>query len=158
MTTSDGAEETPQLEPDTTEPAAIPEGRNESPAEPIVAADPVAESANAASETAEPGAEADAEPEPVVVKLERRVELERSVRYGRILITFALAGAILAAMITLMFPVEQEATYTMSQVVGIMLVIGGVAGLALGAILSLILTRVAKRQTGTGVAIQTDVR
>lgn len=106
----------------------------------------------------DPVAEEIEAPEPVVTEVEQQVELERTVRYGRILIVAGGIGAILAAMITLMVPVDPEEHYTMQQIVGFMLVVGAVVGLVVGAILSLILARVAKRHRGSGVAIQTDVR
>lgn len=96
--------------------------------------------------------------EPEMTRVEQRVELERGVRFGRILLVAGGVGAVLASMITLMLPIDPEENYTMSQVVGFMLVVGAVAGLFVGAILSLVLARIAKRQRGFGVAIQTDVR
>lgn len=117
---------------------------------------------DAAGEDPQPELEHEPEPatedEPQVTRTEQQVELKRSVRYGRILIVAAIFGAIIAALITLMFPIPPNENYTMGQIVGFMLVVGAVAGLALGAILSLILGRVAKRTSGSGVAIQTDVR
>lgn len=112
-------------------------------------------------EAANEAGEAPREPEETgaqETRVEQQVELQRSVRYGRILIVFGLIGAVLSAMVTLMFPVGPEADYTMAQIVGFMIVVGAVVGLGVGAILSIVLTRVAKRHTGTGVAIQTDVR
>lgn len=100
----------------------------------------------------------DETPEPVVTQVEQEVEITRSVRYGRILIVCGFIGAILAAMITLMLPVDPEEHYTMQQIVGFMLVVGAAVGLTIGAILSLILSLVARKHRGSGVAIQTDVR
>ena len=88
----------------------------------------------------------------------REVSLQRSVRYGRILIVAALLGAVLGAVACLLFPIAEDAEYTMGQVVGFMVLIGGAIGLAVGGILSLVLGAVARRQRGTGVAIQEDVR
>lgn len=121
--------------------------------------EPSAATAGAAEPVEETGASVAADPHELqVARVEQKVELERTVRFGRILIVAGLIGAILAAMITLMFPVDPEEHYTMGQIVGFMLVIGAVAGLAVGSILSLILARLAKRHRGSGVAIQADVR
>ena len=118
-------------------------------------------------ETAEAETEADSDTEALVsdapresevVRIEQPVELERTVRYGRILIVATVIGAVVAALITLMFPIPPDENYTMGQIVGFMLVAGAAVGLALGAILALVLGRVAKRHRGSGVAIQTDVR
>lgn len=95
---------------------------------------------------------------PVVSKVEREVTLVRGVRYGRIIISFGIAGVIVAMMASLMIPVAADANYTIGQIIGFMALIGGVIGLAVGGIVSVILGAVAKRRTGTGVAIQTDVR
>lgn len=95
---------------------------------------------------------------PVVSKVEREVTLVRGVRYGRIIVSLGIAGVIVAMMASLMIPVAADANYTIGQIVGFMALIGGVIGLAVGGILSIILTAIAKRRTGTGVAIQTDVR
>lgn len=86
------------------------------------------------------------------------VEVERSVRFGRILLVFAGIGGIIAVMLTLLNPVEEGALYEMRQIAGFMLLIGAALGLAAGAVLSLILHLVAKRKRGTGVALHTDVQ
>lgn len=79
------------------------------------------------------------------------VELQRSVRYGRILIGGAVLGGAVASLVTLLFPVKEGALYTMGQIVGFMLLVGGVIGLALGGLLALVLTLVARRNRGSGV-------
>lgn len=79
------------------------------------------------------------------------VELQRSVRYGRLLIGCAVVGALIASLITIFFPVVDGKFYTLGQIAGFMLLVGGVIGLAVGGILSLILTIVARRNRGTGV-------
>lgn len=103
-------------------------------------------------------AQPEAQPEPGATRTEQRVEIERTVRSGRILVVSIAIGAIVAAMITLMFPVAEGSDYTIRQVVGIMMVIGAAVGLAAGSALVLILGRVAKRHRGVGVAVQTDVQ
>lgn len=86
------------------------------------------------------------------------VGIQRSVRFGRLLIVGAFIGAALAVMITLMFPVLPEELYEMRQIAGFMLVVGGAIGLLCGALLGLILNVFAKRRSGTGVALHTDVQ
>lgn len=124
------------------------------PREEIPQLDPAAAAEAVASESSESAATH----EPVVRKIEHEVTLVRGVRYGRIIVTFAIVGAIVAMMASFLIPIATDADYTMSQIVGFMALIGAVAGLALGGILSIVLGAVAKRRTGTGVAIQTDVQ
>lgn len=79
-------------------------------------------------------------------------------RYGRVLIGAAILGAAIASLLSVLFPITEDADYTMAQVVGFMALIGGAIGLGLGGVLSLILGIAARRRRGAGVAIQTDVR
>lgn len=96
--------------------------------------------------------------EPIVHKVEHEVTIVRSVRYGRVIIGFAVAGSMLAMLLSLLTPMGFDADYTLGQIVGFMALIGAVIGLALGCVLAVALGAVAKRRTGTGVAVQTDVR
>lgn len=129
------------------------------PREEIPQLDPAAAAESVATEAvATEASESAATHEPVVRKIEHEVTLVRGVRYGRIIVTFAIVGAIVAMMASYLIPIATDADYTMSQIVGFMALIGAVAGLALGGILSIVLGAVAKRRTGTGVAIQTDVQ
>ena len=98
------------------------------------------------------------EHEPVVHQVEREVTLVRGVRYGRIVVTFGIVGAVVAMMVSALMPVAPDANYTLGQVVGFMALIGGAVGLGVGGLIGVILGMVAKRRTGSGVAIQTDVR
>ncbi|MBK0417831.1 hypothetical protein JD276_02120 [Leucobacter sp. CSA1] len=98
------------------------------------------------------------DPDPVIEETELQVGLQRSVRYSRVILGGAVVGALIAALISLLFPIEEGAEYTMGQVVGFMLLIGAALGLAVGGVFSLILGMIAKRQRGTGVAIQADMR
>lgn len=84
-------------------------------------------------------------------EIQQTVELQRSVRIGRLLIVGAIAGAIVGALLTTLFPVPEGALYTMGQIAGFMLLIGGVAGLAIGGVLALTLSAIAKRNRGTAV-------
>lgn len=105
------------------------------------------------------GAEVEPEAvEPVVTEASREVTLQRSVRYGRVLVGIAALGAIIAMLLVLVFPVAEKADYTLGQAVGFMAVIGAAIGLGIGALLSLVLGVIARRSRGSGVAIQSDVR
>lgn len=116
--------------------------------------------AAAAGETiAEAEAEAEAEAaEPVVVVAEREVTLQRSVRYGRLLIGGLVLGAAVALLISVVFPVAEGADYTLGQAAGFTALIGAAVGLGLGGLLGLVLGFFARRSSGRGVAIQSDVR
>lgn len=94
-------------------------------------------------------------PEHVSV-VEENVRIERSVRYGRVIVGMALLGAVVAAIFTLSFPVASK-DYTMAQVVGLMMLIGAGAGLAVGSLLALILAASASKRRGTAVAKRSDV-
>lgn len=98
------------------------------------------------------------EPEHIVVTSEQPVELQRSVRYGRVLIGAAILGAAILSLVSLILPLDPESEYSMAQIVGFMALIGAAIGLGIGALLSVALTLAAKRKSGSGVAIQTDVR
>lgn len=82
------------------------------------------------------------------------VELRRSVRYGRLLIGGAIVGGLAGSLLALLFPVPEGALYSVRQIAGFMLIIGGAVGLLLGAVLALILTAVAKRQHGSAMVAQ----
>lgn len=98
------------------------------------------------------------EREPVVERTEREVTLQRTVRYGPVIVGATVLCAVIAAIVTLCIPVQEDAEYTLAQAAGFMLVIGGAIGLLLGSVLCLILGAVARRGRGTGVAIRSDVR
>ncbi|MGO3146278.1 MAG: hypothetical protein ACTIJ6_01225 [Leucobacter sp.] len=87
-------------------------------------------------------------------EIQQTVELRRTVRYGRLLIVGAIVGAAIASLVTLLFPIAEGAMYTMGQIAGFMLLIGGIIGLAIGGVIALVLTSVAKRNQGTGVVSQ----
>lgn len=110
-----------------------------------------------AASAGDPAAVGDAEPE-AVEHAPVEVELQRSVRYARVLIGATVIGVILGAVVSLFFPVAEDADYTLGQVAGLSAVIGGVIGLAVGAILALLLGIIAKRSRGAALAVQTDVR
>jgi hypothetical protein len=142
MTTPDSAQEHPRQDP--------------------VSSDAVAPSENAENtEVVAAGDSAEGSPEqrePIVHETRREVSLQRSVRFGRIMVVGAIIGAVLAVIASLSFPVVDEAEYSMGQIVAFMALVGGIIGLCAGALLSLILGLVARRSRGTGIAIQSDVR
>ncbi|HUH53240.1 MAG TPA: hypothetical protein VLZ31_04260 [Microbacteriaceae bacterium] len=88
---------------------------------------------------------------------EQEVQIVRSVRFGRLMLVGAVAGAVIALLITLTMPVKEGALYTMNQIAGFMLVLGGVLGMALGAFLGLLLNLSARRKQGYGRAVHTGV-
>ena len=96
--------------------------------------------------------------EATVTTTEREVTIQRSVRTGRILIAGIVIGALLAMLVSALFPLAEDAEYTLAQIVGFMALIGGAIGLALAGVLSLILGAVASRRSGRGIAIQSDVQ
>lgn len=120
--------------------------------------EPAPESSVPPEVTPEVGVPAAAESAPVIEEAEREVTLQRSVRVGRVVIGTAIAGALVAALLSLVFPVEEGAEYTLGEVTGFAALIGAAIGLGLGGLLVIVLGAVAKRQRGTGVAIQSDVR
>ena len=91
---------------------------------------------------------------------ERKVEVElvRSVKIARLLITGAVIGALIMVIITMVMPIAPDANYTMGQVSGFMALVGAVIGLLLGAVLGLVLTRIARKKHGSGLAVQSDVQ
>ncbi|MGK0714905.1 hypothetical protein [Leucobacter sp. W1153] len=115
---------------------------------------------SAANEVQPPASEyADPAPyEPVETRTQIEVGLQRSVRFGRVIIGAAILGAIIAASVSFFFPLAPDAEYTVAQVAGFMSLIGAAFGLAIGAILALILGQIAKRHRGAAIAVHTDVR
>jgi hypothetical protein len=96
------------------------------------------------------------EPETEVSIIEERVEVVRSVRFGRVIIGGAVVGAVIATALTLSFPVASQ-DYTLGQVTGFMALVGAAIGLALGSVLALILNRAVSNRRGTAVAKHSDV-
>lgn len=96
--------------------------------------------------------------EPIETRREVQVGLQRSVRYGRIIVGGMVLGIIVAVIVAMMLPVAPDADYELGQVVGFSALIGAAIGLAAGAVFGLILGVVAKRQRGAAIAVLTDVR
>lgn len=82
---------------------------------------------------------------------EERVTIERSVRFGRLIIGGGVIGAVVLMLVSAVFPVLPEAEYTLGQVVGLMALYGAVAGMLLGALLALLLAAVSRRSRGEAV-------
>lgn len=160
MNTPDPAADEPREDPARTDPAGTVSDATD--ATDAVAAATVAAEVHEAPEAPQVpetnGASEPAPHVPVIHQVEREVTLERGVRYGRVIIAFTIAGSIIAMMMSLLTPLADGGDYTLSQIVGFMALIGAVVGLAVGGLVSVVLGMVAKRRTGTGVAIQTDVR
>ena len=85
------------------------------------------------------------------------VEIERSVRFGRIIITGTILGSVLVTLLSLMFPVSDPNEYDRWQSIGLSIVYGAALGLALSSLLSLLLWQSAKRKHGRAIVVQTDV-
>lgn len=85
-------------------------------------------------------------------------ELRRTVRYGRIIVSTIVLGVVIGVIASLFFPVAEDANYELSQIAGLMAVVGGVIGLVVGAIVSLLLGIAASRKRGAAIVVQTDVR
>lgn len=168
MSTPDAAAPQPQQDPapqvdSTQEAAALDVSQAAETADPALAdpaaAAPTADGTGPEGDTAlAHDAEAPVEAEPVVVVAEREVTLQRSVRYGRLLIGGLVVGVVVAVIASVLFPVSEGADYTLGQAAGFMALIGGAFGLGLGGLLGLILGFFARRSSGSGVAIQSDVR
>ena len=81
---------------------------------------------------------------------ETTVMVHRAPRYFSFMIVGAVLGAILALVLTVVFPENDQ--FEQSQVFGFLLLAGVVAGVALGSIVALILDRAIGRTTATAVA------
>ncbi|MBB4071775.1 hypothetical protein EII31_06845 [Leucobacter sp. OH2974_COT-288] len=92
------------------------------------------------------------------IKREETVRVERTVKINRLLLLGAGLGAVLAVLITVLFPVVPEGFYTLGQIAGFMAIIGAALGLLAGALLALVLTRLAKKRSGTATAVRAEVK
>ena len=106
--------------------------------------------AETAAETAAESAGATAAERTVESSAETAVTVHRSPRYFSFMIVGAVLGAILALVLTVVFPENDQ--FEQSQVFGFLLLAGVVAGVALGSIVALILDRAIGRTTATAVA------
>ena len=119
--------------------------------------------ANGAAEPTEPAAaRQDAgqtephAPEEIATVTEDAVRVHRSPRYFRFMLTGAILFAIVAVVLTFAFP--ENPTYDRGTVFGFLLAICVVVGVALGAVVALLLDRAATRRARTVQADRIDVR
>lgn len=111
----------------------------------------------AAAEPAAPEpAAAEPAPEEVATVTEDAVRVHRSPRYFRFMLTGAILFAIIALILTFAFP--ENPTYDRGTVFGFLLAICAVVGVALGALVALLLDRAATRRARTVQADRIDVR
>ncbi|WP_348789114.1 hypothetical protein [Leifsonia sp. NPDC080035] len=104
----------------------------------------------------EPAAEPEPAPEEVATVTEDAVRVHRSPRYFRFMLTGAILFAIIALILTFAFP--ENPTYDRGTVFGFLLAICAVVGVALGAVVALLLDRAATRRARTVQADRIDVR
>ena len=91
------------------------------------------------------------QPEPVeTVVGETTVTVRRSPRYFNFMLLGAIVGAILALVLTVTFPENDE--FSQAQVFGFLLLAGVTLGVTLGCVVALILDRVIGRTATTAVA------
>ncbi|WP_374009388.1 hypothetical protein [Leifsonia sp. LS-T14] len=84
------------------------------------------------------------------------VRVRRSPRYFRFMVTGAVIFAIVALVLTYSFP--ENPTYDRGSVFGFLLAIGVIVGVALGAVVALVLDRVTSRRARSVQADRIDVR
>ncbi len=87
---------------------------------------------------------------------ESEVRVERSPRYARFMLAGVLIFAVISLILTFGFP--QGKGYDAGQVFGFLLLFGSIAGVALGAVVAIIIDRVAGRRARTILADRIDVR
>jgi|GEM_PF-4197972 len=80
------------------------------------------------------------------------VTIQRSVRIVRLLVAGGVLGAVVGAVVTILFPVSPDAAYSLWQVVGFMALVGLAVGLAVGAVVALILQAAVRRRRGAAIA------
>jgi hypothetical protein len=111
--------------------------------------------AQAAEEQAAEQAAAQAAEEQATVT-EAAVRVQRSPRYFRFMITGAVVFAVIALILTYSFP--ENPTYDRGAVFGFLLAICATVGVALGALVALLIDRAATRRARTVQADRIDVR
>jgi len=84
------------------------------------------------------------------------VRVRRSPRYFRFMITGAVIFAIVALVLTYAFP--ENPTYDRGSVFGFLLAIGVIVGVALGAVVALVIDRLTARRARSVQADRIDVR
>lgn len=78
------------------------------------------------------------------------VTVRRAPRYGRFLVLGGLVGAVIALILTVTFP--DNAEFDKGQVFGFLLLACGAIGVALGALVALLLDRALAKRAGSAVA------
>ena len=96
------------------------------------------------------------DPEETAVVTETEVRVRRSPRYFRFMLTGAILFAIVALILTFSFP--ENPTYDRGSVFGFLLAVCVVIGVAIGAVVALILDRVTARRARAVQADRIDVR
>lgn len=87
---------------------------------------------------------------------ESAVRVQRSPRYFRFMITGAVVFAVIALILTYSFP--ENPTYSRGAVFGFLVAICATLGVALGALIALLIDRAATRRARTVQADRIDVR
>jgi hypothetical protein len=96
------------------------------------------------------------QPEEQATVTEAAVRVQRSPRYFRFMITGAVVFAVIALILTYSFP--ENPTYDRGAVFGFLLAICATVGVALGALVALLIDRAATRRARTVQADRIDVR
>ncbi|MEY9852096.1 putative membrane protein [Leifsonia sp. EB41] len=112
-----------------------------------------------AADAAEPGhPDAAPAPDPEVdaTVTEAEVRVHRSPRYFRFMLTGAIVFAVIALILTFAFPANP--TYDRGQVFGFLLAICATIGVAVGALVALLIDRRVSRRARTVQADRIDVR
>jgi uncharacterized membrane protein len=103
-----------------------------------------------------PEAAPEAAPEETETVTPAEVRVRRSPRYFRFMVTGAVLFAIVALILTFSFP--ENPTYDRGSVFGFLLAIGVTVGVALGAVVALVLDRTTARRARSVQADRIDVR
>jgi uncharacterized membrane protein len=96
------------------------------------------------------------DPEVEATVTEAEVRVHRSPRYFRFMLTGAIVFAVIALILTYSFP--ENPTYDRGQVFGFLLAICATLGVAVGALVALLIDRSATRRARTVQADRIDVR
>jgi hypothetical protein len=91
-----------------------------------------------------------------IITTESEVTVRRAPRYGRFMLAGAIFFAIVALILTFTFPAQ--ATYSTGQVFGFLLVAALVVGVAVGAVVAIVVDRITGRRARTVLADRLDVR
>ena len=98
--------------------------------------------------SSEPDGVTDAADDAAVVEIERgEAVVRRSPRYLRFLLSGAIVGIVVALILTVTFPANDE--FSIGQVFGFLLLLCGVIGMTLGAVVALVFDRVLAKRSHT---------